>query len=252
MKSVKKAKSKSSKKMYFGNEVQEKIVSYQKETCIKSKHKMYREDILPAFNELVQSLVSVYGFKSSNEDIDHLKSDCITFLYETLPKWDSTKGTKAFSYFNVCAKRYLTIHSKRLLKLAKRSVYLDDKDSLTNYDKEKIYDQTYDDPEKLVEMSRNRFKVIMEIVNHIEGEIKEDRDKRCCIAIKKIYNDIENIDFFNKRAVFVYLREISGLNSTELSSSLSNIRKIYRKNVGENKKFSLEEKDLLWKVQKNY
>ena len=228
MKSVKKAKSKSSKKMYFGNEVQEKIIIYQKENCVESKHKIYRDDIFPAFNELVQSLVSVYGFKSSNEDIDHLKSDCITFLYETLPKWDSSKGTKAFSYFNVCAKRYLTIHSKRLLKLAKRSVYLDDKDSLTNHDKEKIYDQTYDDPEKLIEMSKNRFKVIMEIVDYIEREIKEDRDKRCCIAIRKIYNDIENIDFFNKRAVFVYLREISGLNPKQLSVSLSSIRKHYR------------------------
>ena len=241
----KKARKKSTKKMYFGKEVQEKIINYQKETCTEIKHKIYRNDILPAFNELVQSLVSVYGFKSSNEDIDHLKTDCITFLYETLPKWNSTKGTKAFSYFNVCAKRYLTIHSKRLLKMAKGSVYLDDKDSLTNYDKEKIYDQTYDNPEDLIEMSKNRFKVIMEIVDYIEGEIKEDRDKRCCIAIRKVYNSIDELEFFNKRAVFVYLREISGLNSTELSTSLSSIRKIYRKNVGENKKFSLEEKDLL-------
>ena len=129
--------------------------------------------------------------------------------------------------------------------MAKRSVYLDDKDSLTNYDKEKIYDQTYDNPEDLIEMSKNRFKVIMEIVDYIEGEIKEDRDKRCCIAIRKVYNSIDELELFNKRAVFVYLREISGLNSTELSTSLSSIRKIYRKNVGENKKFSLEEKELL-------
>ena len=85
----------------------------------------------------------------------------------------------------------------------------------------------------------------MEIVDYIEGEIKEDRDKKCCIAIRKIYNSIEDLEFFNKRAVFVYLREISGLNSTELSASLSNIRKIYRKVVGEKKKFSLEEKDLI-------
>jgi hypothetical protein len=244
MKEAKQVIKKSKKKMYFGKEVQEKIIDYQNEEGVEEKHKIYRNDIMPAFNELVQSLVSVYGFKSSNEDIDHLKTDCITFLYETLHKWDSSKGTKAFSYFNICAKRYLTIHSKRLLKISKRSVYLDDKDSLTNYDKEKIYDQTYDDPEKLIEISRNRFKVIMEIVNHIEEEIKDDRDKRCCIAIRKIYNSIEDLEFFNKRAVFVYLREISGLNSTELSASLSSIRKIYRKSVGENKKFSLKEKDL--------
>tara|TARA_B100000212_G_scaffold240799_2_gene183448 strand:- start:2707 stop:3438 length:732 start_codon:yes stop_codon:yes gene_type:complete len=243
MKKTKKTKSK--KKMYFGNEVQQKIVEYQKASDIRKKHRIYTDNIFPAFNELVQNLVSVYGFKSSNEDIEHLKSDCISFLYETIHKWNEDKGTKAFSYFNVCAKNYLTIHSKRLLKISKRSVYLDDKDSLTNQDKEVIYDQEYTDPEGLIALSKNRFKVIMEIVDFIEEEIKEDRDKRCCIAIRKIYNSIDEIDFFNKRAVFVYLREISGLNSTELSASLSNIRKIYRKNVGENKKFSLKERDLL-------
>ena len=236
---------KSKKKMYFGIEVQNKIIQYQNTESLSERHKIYETSIQPALSELVHSLVSVYGFKSSNEDIEHLKSDCISFLYETLGKWNHAKGTKAFSYFNVVAKNWLTIHSRRLLKNAKRSIYIDDKDSLTNLDKERIYNQQYEDPNELIEISKNRFKVIMEIVDYIEGEIKEERDKKCCIAIRKIYNSIEDLEFFNKRAVFVYLREISGLNSTELSASLSNIRKIYRKVVGENKKFSLQEKDLL-------
>ena len=36
-----------------------------------------------------------------------LKLDCVTFLYETLEKFDPARGSKAFSYFNVCAKNFL-------------------------------------------------------------------------------------------------------------------------------------------------
>jgi hypothetical protein len=233
------------KKMYFGIDVQNKIIEYQEENELNKKNKMYEENIQPAFSELVHSLVSVYGFKSSNEDIEHLKQDCISALFEVIHKWDHKKGTKAFSYFNVVAKNWLTIHSRRLLKNAKRSIYIDDKDTLSRKDKEDIYNKEYKDPSELIEMSRKRFEIIMQIIDYIEGEIKEEKDKRCCIAIRKVYNSIDDLEFFNKRAVFVYLREISGLNSSELSSSLSNIRKIYKKNVGDNKKFSLKEKDLI-------
>ena len=54
--------------------------------------------------------------------------------------------------------------------------------------------------------------------------------------------NIKKIEFFNKRAVFVYLREISGLNSNELSMSLSNIRKIYRKKCLKDKYYDLSKK----------
>ena len=90
-------------------------------------------------------------------------------------------------------------------------------------------------------MYRLRFEKLFELMSFIEDHLKDDKDIRCCMAIKKLYSSIDDIEFFNKRAIFVYLREISGLNSTELSMSLSSIRKIYRKNVGENKKFDFTE-----------
>ena len=39
---------------------------------------------------------------------------------------------------------------------------------------------------------------------------------------------VDQLDFLNKRAIFVYVRDISGLNSKQLSASMSSIRKLYR------------------------
>lgn len=232
-------KKKSKNKLYFGPEVQEKIVQYQNENCKKKKDKLYEADIYPAFINLVHSLVSVYKFKSSNEDISHLKADCVSALFEAIHKWDPSKGTKAFSYFNVVAKRWLTIHSRRLLKLQKRSAYIDDEKGLTAQEKSLIYEKEYVSSSELLAFHKEKFKKIISMIEYVETQIKDENDIKCCFAIKKIFNDIDNIDFFNKRAVFVYLREISGLNSSELSSSLSSIRKIYRKVVGPDKQFDL-------------
>ena len=230
---------KKSKNYYFGQEVQDKIVEYQRSECKIEKAEIYEKHISPAFTELTKSLVSVYKFKSANEDIEHLKSDCVSNLYETIHKWNPDKGKKAFSYFNVVAKNYLTIQSRRLLKNSNRSVYLDDSERLSNNVKSEIYEKEYVDGDELLRQSIERYNKILEIIDYISDKIKDENDIKCCFAIKKLFTEIESIEFFNKRAIFVYLREISGLNSTELSSSLSSIRKIYRKSVGHDKMFNL-------------
>ena len=230
---------KKKKNYYFGMDVQQKIVEYQQTSCVKEKEKIYKEYINPAFVQLVQSLVSVYGFKSFNEEILHLKSDCVTFLYETINKWSPEKKSKAFSYFNVVAKNWLTIQSRRLLKNQRRNACIDDPRGLTASEKSELFSAEYIDPDIALIESIQKFDKIIEMLEYIEGLLKDKKDIRCCFAIKKVFNTIEDLEFYNKRAIFVYLREISGLNSTELSSSLSNIRKIYRKIAGPDKMFDI-------------
>jgi hypothetical protein len=227
------------KNYYFTMEVQNKIVEYQNTNCRDEKSMLYESYIYPAFRDLVQSLVSVYGFKSSNEDIAHLKSDCITFLYEALYKWNPDKKSKAFSYYNVVAKHWLTIHSRRLLKNQRRSAYIDDPHGLSYTEKSELFNREYVDADVMMKEKQEKFSNLLEMIEYIENHLKDENDIKCCFAIKKVFNSIDELEFFNKRAVFVYLREISGLNSTELSSSLSSIRKIYRKVVGPDKLFDI-------------
>ena len=232
-------KKKKKKNYYFDMNVQNKIVEYQNSISLEERSMIYEKHIYPAFSSLVHSLVSVYGFKSSNEDIAHLKSDCVTFLFETLHKWSPDKKSKAFSYFNVVAKHWLTIQSRRLLKNQRRSAYIDDPYGLSFTEKSELFDREYVNPDVLIQESQEKFKKLIEMITYIEEHLKDENDIKCCFAIKKVFNSIDELEFFNKRAVFVYLREISGLNSTELSSSLSSIRKIYRKVVGPDKLFDI-------------
>lgn len=234
-----KRKKKRKSRQYFTKETQEKIVIYQNTVEKSIKDEIYIQHIMPAFNELVHNLVSVYKFRATNEDMNHLKSDCSNFLFETIHKWNPDKGTKAFSYFNVVAKNWLTINTRKLAKNVNRSVSLSEPSEMSYSDKKFLSEHNIEDSPEEKERKKNIPIVIDEMLVYLENQLKDERDMRCIKAIQQIFSNIDNLDYLNKRAVFVYLREISGLNSTELSSSLSTIRKHFKKVAGPGKTFEL-------------
>ena len=88
-------------------------------------------------------------------------------------------------------------------------------------------------------MQQQRYDTILDMLMYIRGLMKEENDVRCIEAIIKLFREKDQLDFLNKRAIFVYLREISSLQSNELSSSLTTIRKIFKNITGSDKDFDI-------------
>ena len=94
-------------KLYFHAGTQDAIVRYQKSTENGDRNRIYVQEIYPAFEKLAENLMNIHRFTSLHDSFDDLRNDCVNFLFETLLKFDATRGTNAFSYFNVCAKNFL-------------------------------------------------------------------------------------------------------------------------------------------------
>ena len=67
------------------------------------------------------------------------------------------------------------------------------------------------------------------------GEINEweklklkDNERKVLDAIKILFDSIDEIEIFNKKAIYLYMREITGLNTKQIVSNLNRIRKRYR------------------------
>ena len=114
------------KRPYFGKDAHNAVVRYQCAECRKIKNKIYTVDIKPSFEKLAENLIFIHGFSYSQDHFIQLKNDCVSFLFEILEKFDPSKGSKAFSYFNVCAKNFLIIQSKKRVKNRNRHVSLHD------------------------------------------------------------------------------------------------------------------------------
>ena len=231
------------RKPYFGKTEHDAIVKYQECICKNHKNSIYEKQIRPAFTKLTENLIFIHGFANDKENFNILKSDCISFLYETLQKFDPHKGSKAFSYFNVCAKNFLIIQNKKKNKRKIRNVNIDD-ENLSSSDKTAIENyQVIKSQEASMILNEDK-KIIFQMISEIRSKSNNTNEKKCIDAVETIFKNIEQLDYLNKRAIFVYLRELSGLNAKQLSVAMSNIRKHYKNIKKSNHMFLLFRDDL--------
>jgi len=222
------SKSKTSKDPYFGPDVQSAIQDFLVESCDDKRNVIFVERVSPAFHKLVESLIFVYKFVQNYEEIEDVKTECVSYLYESLRKFDPERGTKAFSYFNVVARNWLIVYSKKSKKSKSSLVSLDRFQSLSRRDRSAIiHHSVVESPDDAMINQQLRIEV-KEVLNSVKKRLTDPKEISCMQAIITIYDSVDEIDILHKRAVFFYIRDISGLSSKEISSSLSNIRRQYR------------------------
>jgi len=197
-------------------------VKFQKEPDIENKKRIFVEEIQHSFAKLIENIIFVYKFHSLG-DIDILKNDCLSFLFETLYKFDATKGHKAFSYFNVIAKNWFIQRVKIHKKKSKSDVYFD----------KVLLNKLESTDDKFVHNDEEMF-INVEYLILLKEEIKKWRtkfdkkqEKMVLEAIILLLNNPDLINIFNKKGIYLYIREITGLNTKQVVTNLSKIRKKY-------------------------
>jgi hypothetical protein len=215
-------------KLYFHAGTHDAIVRFQSEKSDDEREIIYVQEILPAFDKLVENLIFIQGFNVTHGNFDDLKNDCITFLFETLKKFDATRGTKAFSYFNVVAKNWLIVKSRQRAKAAKRMCSIDDKDAISEIDLIDLENYAVDQNQDANLIKEDTTTNIFVLLEDIRSDMTCENEIKCIEAIKKIFNEIDDVEILNKRAIFVYVRDITGLTPKQLSIAMSSIRKRYK------------------------
>lgn len=222
------------KNIYFGPEEQDAVIEYNTIDDVERKKELYAVTIYPAFKKLVEGLNQVYGFTKNASNPDEVISDCVNFLYENIHKFDDSKGTKAFSYYSVIARNWLTTSSRKRSKSRNRNVSLNDSENLSTYDKMKIStSQIQDAPDVLMMKSRQREEIV-EMLQKIEKRLNKDYEKECIQALLSLTESLDDLDIIHKKAIYLYVRDISDLSVKQLTSAMSVIRSHYRDIVKKN------------------
>ena len=106
-----------------------------------------------------------------------------------------------------------------------------DKASIENY-------QIIPSQETLMIMKQNK-ELLFVLLEKIKTRLSNQNEIACANAIITLFNKIDELDFLNKRAVFVYMRELSNLTPKQLSVAMSNIRKHYKEIIKNNEDFNV-------------
>jgi hypothetical protein len=183
---------------------------------------LYVTYIQPAFNEMVDKIVYTYKFNNL-PNIEELKDECKIWLTTVVEKYDNTKGSKAFSYFSVITKNWF-IH--KVKKNQKRMRHEIDISEISN-DLEIRYLVTYNDYFEKRTDSEFWSQLWTEIESWDSDSLKEN-EKRVYEAIKILLSSPDDIEIFNKKAIYLYIREITGLNTKQIVNNLNKMRKKYK------------------------
>ena len=215
-------KKKKNKNHYFTKDTENAIVAYCATDDISERSRLYIEEIQPAFNELVDKIVYTYKF-TSLENIDHLRDDCKVWLTTILAKFNPNQGTKAFSYFSVVTKNWFTHKAKKQSQKNRREINYD---SMIREIEAVTADSSADFYGSLEEKQFWLF-LLKEVKGWRQLTLKANEQK-VLDAVVTLMDNIEQIEIFNKKAVYLYMREITGLNTKQIVGCLNKMRSRYR------------------------
>jgi len=208
--------------LYFTQVHEDAIIEYVATESIKTRTDLYVKYIGPAFDEMVDKIVYTYKF-TTLPNIDYLRDECKIWLVTILDKYNQDKGYKAFSYFSVITKNWFIQQTKKAKKSRQREIELGDLSGdmqLKHVSTVNPYPQDREYKEFV-----NSLKT--EILSWERTDLKENEEK-VLAAIKILFESAEDIEIFNKKAIYMYIREITGLSTKQIVSNLNRMKVKYR------------------------
>jgi len=212
--------------VYFTQETENAIVLYNQTLDPEEKSKIYERKIHYAFFKLTENIIHTFKFYYTEVDnIEDLQHEIITFLLSKIHLYDQSKGAKAYSYFGTIVKRYLIISNTKNYK--KRI----DKVPVSELETDETYSYTLDDDGQ----HKDRLSYFIDdYVDYITENIfelfpKED-DARIADAILELFRKRENIDIFNKKALYIYIREIIDAKTPKITKIANQLYDIFKEN----------------------
>ena len=215
---IKKIVKKKKRKVYFGQEVQDAIIEYNASSDDIERNHIYGTRIHAAFDKLAENIINTFKFTYFDYGFEDIKHEVVAFMVMNMHKYDHTKGSKAFSYFSVVAKNYLILHNNNNYKKLKSHDNMDalDRQSKSTGFKESDYTTL---TEEIVEYFDNNMNTIF----------KKDRDLRIGYAIIDLMKQREDIENFNKKAIYILIREMTDVETTHITSVVNTLKKHYKK-----------------------
>jgi len=172
---------------------------------------------------MVNKIVFTYKFNLL-PNIEDLKIECKGWLTTVLDKFDPEKGAKAFSYFSVITKNWFIHKVKKNTDRMKRESYFEDLKKESK-EPELLVHNTHDEDREKEEYWNNLY---AELIDWQSEEEMKTNEKKVLQAIMVLMQNPENIEIFNKKAIYLYIREMTGLNTKQVASNLNSLKQRYK------------------------
>ena len=206
------------KNYYFTQETEDAIIRYNNEEDPAVRNQIYSKDIDYPFDKLAENIIHTFKFYYFDVSPDEVKHEVVSFLVMNIHKFKEGKG-KAFSYFSVVAKNYLILNNNANYKRYKTHHDLVVLDSKKNAKKAAADKETNEDNRLFVKL----------LIKYWEGNIykvfSKEREIAVADAIVELFRRSGTIENFNKKALYILIREMTGIRTQYITKVINIMKK---------------------------
>lgn len=210
---------------YFTKETEDAIIAYLKSEDPVERNRLFNEKIDYSFHKLAEFIIHTFKFYYTEmTNVEDLKHEVVAFLLDKLHHYNPEKG-KAFSYFGTIAKRYLIVYNENNYKQMKIRGDIDEVD-----DDKKVYTEIVREYEN-INLSTFLDSYVKYIDENIESMFSIEAEKAIAQAVLQIFRRRENLEVFNKQHFYLYVREITGQNTANVTKVIKVLKSEYKRQL---------------------
>jgi len=245
------SKKRKSNKNYFTQETEQAIIEYNNSDDPQERNRIYEDKIHYPFFKLTQNIIHTFKFYNTEVDkLEDLQHEIIIFLLQKMHLFNPDKGFKAYSYFGTIVKNYLIIYNNK--NYAKKinnfsfhnlnsssntnnpdsdptqsKIVLDNIDSLSDSE---FFDEDLDlesEEENKLYFFTNKF--VDYVTEHIYELFPKEYDAKIADSILEIFRKRDQIENFNKKALYIYIREmVDDAKTPKITKITKKLYKIFK------------------------
>ena len=209
---------------YFTQATEDAIVLYNNTLDPELRSRIYNDRIHYAFFKLTENIIHTFKFYYTEVDnIEDLQHEVITFLLSKIHLFNPERGAKAYSYFGTIAKRYLILSNQKNYKKRVDTAPIEILEEDENHSYHIDGDNHDERLSKFIDLyteycSQNLAKMF-----------PKEYDAQIADAILELFRKRENLDIFNKKALYIYIREIIDVKTPKITKIANQLYDIFKK-----------------------
>ena len=205
-------------KIYFSKATEDAIVEYNAQENNDIRNTIYNERIKFSFEKLVENIYNTFKFTYFDTGPLEIQRETVAHLVANIHKFQSGKG-KAFSYFSIVAKNYLIFHNNNNYKRFNQHVDISDTPS-----EDSVCLQTEDAHHRDVQTQELMKLLIDYWEKNITKIFSKAKDLNIAYAVIELFRNCDRIESFNKKTLYLYIREISNCKTQQITKVLNKMK----------------------------
>ncbi len=213
-------------KNYFTQDTENAIVRYNNEPDPEVRSMIYQNEIHYPFFKLTQNIIHTFKFYHTEvENLEHLQHEIIVFCISKFHLFDPTRGAKAYSYFGTIVKRWLILYNTKNYQKKIKKIPAEE---LSKEGSDYVYsigdDSVKSDLDKYIDL------FVDYTTKNIYELFPKKNDAQIADAILELFRKREDLDVFNKKALYIYIREMVDVKTPKITKIANQLYEIFKSN----------------------